>query len=124
MVISACVTASRIQAYRESAACVDIGRLSRPGEPAGAGRRAHEWVRGDRHCRDGVHIAPLDPWLHIDYAVTGIRLNSYRVQVNPGQPLTRQEALRRFTRANMPPPRCPSRRHFFVEQRRRTADVR
>jgi len=70
-----------------------------------------------------VHIAPLDPWLHIDYAVTGIRINAYRVQVDPGQPLTRREALRRFTRGNMPP-RCPSRRHFFVEQRRRTADVR
>ena len=34
-----------------------------------------------------MHIAPLDPWLHIDYAVTGIRINAYRTQVNPGQPL-------------------------------------
>jgi len=47
---------------------------------------------------DGVHIAPLNPWLHIYYAVTGI--NSYGVQVNPGQQLTRQEALRLFTRGN------------------------
>jgi predicted amidohydrolase YtcJ len=47
---------------------------------------------------DGVHIAPLNPWLHIYYAVTG--LNSYGDQVNPGQHLTRPEALRLFTRNN------------------------
>lgn len=47
---------------------------------------------------DGVHIAPLNPWLHIYYAVTGI--NSFGVQVNAGQQLTRQEALRIFTRQN------------------------
>jgi predicted amidohydrolase YtcJ len=44
---------------------------------------------------DGVHIAPLNPWPHIHYAVTG--LNSFGVQVNPGQHITRQEALRLFT---------------------------
>ena len=47
---------------------------------------------------DGVHIAPLNPWLHIYYAVTG--LNSYGDQVNPGQHLTRAEAIRLFTRNN------------------------
>jgi predicted amidohydrolase YtcJ len=47
---------------------------------------------------DGVHIAPLNPWLHIYYAVTGI--NSFGAMVNPGQQLTRQEALRLFTRNN------------------------
>jgi predicted amidohydrolase YtcJ len=47
---------------------------------------------------DGVHIAPLSPWLHIYYAVTG--LNSFGDQVNPGQHLTRQEAIRLFTRNN------------------------
>jgi predicted amidohydrolase YtcJ len=47
---------------------------------------------------DGVHIAPLSPWLHIYYAVTG--LNSYGDQVNPGQHLTRDEAIRLFTRNN------------------------
>jgi len=47
---------------------------------------------------DGVHIAPLNPWLHIYYATTGI--NSFGTQVNPGQQLTRQEALRLFTRGN------------------------
>jgi predicted amidohydrolase YtcJ len=47
---------------------------------------------------DGVHIAPLNPWLHIYYAVTGI--NSFGDQVNPGQHLTRAEVLRLFTREN------------------------
>ena len=47
---------------------------------------------------DGVHIAPLNPWSHIQYAVTGI--NSFGDQVNPGQHLTRQEALWLATAAN------------------------
>jgi len=47
---------------------------------------------------DGVHIAPLNPWQHIAFAVTG--LNSFGAQVNPGQQLTRAEALRLFTRDN------------------------
>jgi predicted amidohydrolase YtcJ len=47
---------------------------------------------------DGVHIAPLNPWLHIYYAVTGI--NSLGDQVNAGQQLTREEAIRLFTRNN------------------------
>lgn len=47
---------------------------------------------------DGVHIAPLNPWSHIQYAVTGV--NSFGAQVNPDQHLTRQEALRLFTRNN------------------------
>jgi len=45
-----------------------------------------------------VHIAPLNPWSHIAYAVTG--LDSFGQQVNPGQQLTRAEALRLFTRGN------------------------
>jgi hypothetical protein len=47
---------------------------------------------------DGVHIAPLNPWLHIYYAVTG--RSSFGIDVNPGQHLTRQEALDLFTRRN------------------------
>ena len=47
---------------------------------------------------DGVHIAPLNPWLHIYYAVTG--KNSFGDQANPGQQLTRAEALQLFTRNN------------------------
>jgi predicted amidohydrolase YtcJ len=47
---------------------------------------------------DGVHISPLNPWLHIYFATTGV--NSFGAQVNAGQHLTRQEALRLFTRGN------------------------
>jgi predicted amidohydrolase YtcJ len=47
---------------------------------------------------DGVHIAPLNPWPHIYYATTG--RNSFGVDVNVGQHLTRQEALRLFTVGN------------------------
>jgi predicted amidohydrolase YtcJ len=47
---------------------------------------------------DGVHIAPLNPWQHIYYATTG--LNSFGGQVNAGQQLTREEAIRIFTREN------------------------
>ena len=47
---------------------------------------------------DGVHIAPLNPWLHIYYATTG--LNSFGQQVNAGQQLSRLEALRAFTMGN------------------------
>jgi predicted amidohydrolase YtcJ len=47
---------------------------------------------------DGVHIAPLNPWLHIYYATTGI--NSFGDKVNGDQQLTRAEALRLFTHGN------------------------
>ena len=47
---------------------------------------------------DGVHIAPLNPWSHIYYATTGV--NSFGQPVNPGQQLTRQEALSLFIRSN------------------------
>jgi predicted amidohydrolase YtcJ len=47
---------------------------------------------------DGVHIAPLNPWLHIYFATTGV--NSFGAKVNGDQQLTRQEALRLFTHGN------------------------
>jgi predicted amidohydrolase YtcJ len=47
---------------------------------------------------DGVHIAPLNPWQHIYFAVTGV--NSFGQKVNGDQNLTRDEALRMFTRGN------------------------
>ena len=45
---------------------------------------------------NATHISPLNPWLHIYYVVTGV--NSYGQQVNPGEHLTREEALRLRTR--------------------------
>jgi hypothetical protein len=47
---------------------------------------------------DGVHIAPLNPWQHIYFAVTGV--NSFGDHVNGDQQISRQEALRLFTRQN------------------------
>ena len=47
---------------------------------------------------DGAHIAPLNPWPHIAFAVTGV--NSFGDKVNGDQQITRQEALRLFTRGN------------------------
>jgi predicted amidohydrolase YtcJ len=47
---------------------------------------------------DGVHIAPLNPWPHISFAVTGV--NSFGAKVNGDQQITREEALRLFTKGN------------------------
>lgn len=47
---------------------------------------------------DGVHIAPLNPWSHIYFATTGV--NSFGDRVNGDQQITRQEALRLFTKGN------------------------
>ena len=47
---------------------------------------------------DGVHIAPLNPWPHLYFATTGV--NSFGDRVNGDQQLTREEALRTFTRGN------------------------
>jgi hypothetical protein len=47
---------------------------------------------------DGVHIATLNPWWHIQYAVTGV--NALGELINDGQQITRAEALRAFTREN------------------------
>ena len=45
---------------------------------------------------NATHISPLNPWLHLYYVVTGV--NSFGQQVNPGEHLTREEALRLRTR--------------------------
>jgi predicted amidohydrolase YtcJ len=45
---------------------------------------------------NATHISPLNPWLHLYYVITGV--NSYGQQVNPGEHLTREEALRLRTR--------------------------
>jgi predicted amidohydrolase YtcJ len=45
---------------------------------------------------DGVHIAPHNPWYAIHYASTG--LNVLGQQINPGQQISREQALRMYTR--------------------------
>lgn len=47
---------------------------------------------------DGVHIAPHNPWFALHYATTG--LNWFGEQINPGQQISRQEALHAYTRGN------------------------
>jgi predicted amidohydrolase YtcJ len=47
---------------------------------------------------DGVHIAPHNPWFALHYATTG--LNVLGQQINPGQQITRQQALYAYTRGN------------------------
>jgi predicted amidohydrolase YtcJ len=47
---------------------------------------------------DGMQIAPMNPWIHTYFATTGI--NARGVLINPGQQITRQEALALYTREN------------------------
>src|SRR4051812_18968491 len=47
---------------------------------------------------DGVHIAPHNPWFPLHYATTG--LNVLGQQINPGQQISRQQALHAYTRGN------------------------
>ena len=47
---------------------------------------------------DGVHIAPHNPWFALHYATTG--LNVLGQQINPGQQITRQQALHAYTRGS------------------------
>jgi predicted amidohydrolase YtcJ len=47
---------------------------------------------------DGVHIAPHNPWFALHYATTG--LNILDQQINPGQQISRQQALHMYTRGN------------------------
>jgi predicted amidohydrolase YtcJ len=47
---------------------------------------------------DGVHISTMTPWPHMQYAVTGV--NALGQQINAGQQISRQAALRTFTREN------------------------
>ena len=47
---------------------------------------------------DGMQIAPMNPWLHMYYAITG--MNARQVLINGGQQITRQEVLRLYTAAN------------------------
>lgn len=47
---------------------------------------------------DGMQIAPLNPWVHAYYATTG--RNALGEVINPGQQISREEALRLYTSAN------------------------
>ena len=47
---------------------------------------------------DGMQIAPMNPWLHMYYATTGV--NALGQLINGGQQITREEVLRLYTRDN------------------------
>jgi predicted amidohydrolase YtcJ len=47
---------------------------------------------------DGMQIAPMNPWIHMYFATTG--LNARKVLINPGQQISRQEVLSLYTREN------------------------
>ena len=47
---------------------------------------------------DGMQIAPMNPWLHIYYAVTG--KNARGVLINDGQQITREQVLKLYTASN------------------------
>jgi predicted amidohydrolase YtcJ len=47
---------------------------------------------------DGMQIAPMNPWIHMYFATTGI--NARGVTINAGQQITRAEVLRLYTRDN------------------------
>lgn len=47
---------------------------------------------------DGMQIAPMNPWLHMYYAVTG--KNSRGMVINEGQQISRQEVLKLYTANN------------------------
>ena len=47
---------------------------------------------------DGMQIAPMNPWLHMYYATTG--LNARQMPINANQKITRQEVLKLYTANN------------------------
>jgi len=47
---------------------------------------------------DGMQIAPMNPWLHMYFATTG--LNAKKMQINPAQQISREEVLGLYTRQN------------------------
>jgi predicted amidohydrolase YtcJ len=47
---------------------------------------------------DGMQIAPMNPWLHMYYATTGV--NAGGDLINDGQQITREEVLRLYTADN------------------------
>jgi hypothetical protein len=47
---------------------------------------------------DGMQIAPMNPWLHMYYATTGV--NAAGELINDGQQITREEVLRLYTSDN------------------------
>ena len=54
-------------------------------------------IRAGLHS-DSAHISPLNPWIHLYYATTGV--NAAGEAINGDQTIPRQDALRLYTRDN------------------------
>lgn len=70
-----------------------------PGDPQGP--LFPQLMASDVHVglhEDGVHIAPHNAFYAMHYATTG--LNTFGAQINPGQQITRDQALFAYTREN------------------------
>jgi predicted amidohydrolase YtcJ len=89
----------RLQALGGAVQCGTYSYVAGGGPAAGAPFRTilDHGIKAGIHL-DGVHIAPLNPWYGVYYAVTG--RNALGDLVNDGQQITRDEAVRLYTREN------------------------
>lgn len=89
----------RLQALGGAVQCGTYSYVAGAGPAAGAPFRTilDHGIKAGIHL-DGVHIAPLNPWYGVYYAVTG--RNALGALVNDGQQITRDEAVRLYTREN------------------------
>lgn len=89
----------RLQALGGAVQCGAFSFVAGSGTAAGAPFRTilDHGIKAGIHL-DGVHIAPLNPWFGIYYATTG--RNALGNLINVGQQISRQEAVRLYTREN------------------------
>ncbi len=89
----------RLQALGGAVQCGAFSYVSGTGTAAGAPFRTilDHGIKAGIHL-DGVHIAPLNPWFGVYYASTG--RNALGNVINVGQQISRDEAVRLYTREN------------------------
>ncbi len=89
----------RLQALGGAVQCGAYSYVGGNGPAAGAPFRAilDHGIKAGIHL-DGVHIAPLNPWYGVYYATTG--RNALGNLINDGQLISRDEAVRLYTREN------------------------
>jgi predicted amidohydrolase YtcJ len=90
---------NRLQAIGGAVQCGAFSYVSGTGTAAGAPFRTilDHGIQAGIH-QDGVHIAPLNPWFGVYYATTG--RNALGNLINDGQQITRDEAVRLYTKEN------------------------
>ncbi len=89
----------RLQALGGAVQCGAYSYVGGNGPAAGAPFRTilDHGIKAGIHL-DGVHIAPLNPWYGVYYATTG--RNALGNLINDGQQISRDEAVRLYTREN------------------------